>query len=79
MKDPLKCDDPRRLLIHASLYLWRQWRLYGLPAWQDAISILYRARHDVEEEDDALFLGTLDVLLKNSAVDATPIDQELAA
>jgi hypothetical protein len=79
MKEPLKCDDPRRLLIHASLYLWRQWRLYGLPAWQDAISILHRARHDVEEEDDALFLETLDVFLKNPAVNIAPIDQELVA
>ena len=79
MKDPLKCDDPRRLLIHANLYLWRQWRLYGLPAWQDAISILHRARHDVEEEDDALFLETLDVFLSNNTVDVTPIGQELVA
>ena len=79
MKDPLKCDDPRRLLIHANLYLWRQWRLYGLPAWQDAIGILHRARHEVEEEDDALFLETLDVALKNPAVDVTLTGQALAA
>jgi hypothetical protein len=79
MKDLLKCDDPRRLLIHANLYLWKQWRLYGLPAWQDAMSILHRARHDVEEEDDALFLETLDASLKNPAVDVTLLDQELVA
>ena len=69
MKESLKCDDPRRLLIHASLYLWKQWRLYELPAWQDAISILHRARHDVEAEDYALFLENWDVFLKNPTVD----------
>ena len=78
MKESLKCDDPRRLLIHASLYLWRQWRLYELPAWQDAISILHRARHDVEAEDYALFLETWDVFLKNPTDDVTAIDQDLA-
>lgn len=75
----LPCDDPRRLLTHASLYLWRQWRLYGLPAWEDALGILHRARHDVEEEDDALFLETLDGFLKDATVNVTPIDQEPAA
>lgn len=79
MKESLKCDDPRRLLTHASLYLWRQWRLYGVSAWQDAMSILHRARHDVEEEDDTRFLETLDVYLKNPTIDVTAIDQQLAA
>ena len=67
MKEPVKCDDPRRLLTQASLYLRRQWRCYRMPAWEDAMSILHRARHDVEEEDDALFLETLERLLKNPA------------
>ena len=75
MEESLKCDAPRRLLTQASLYLWRQWRLYGLPAWQDAMNILHRARLDVEEEDDALFLETLDVFLKNPSGDVTAIDQ----
>ena len=74
MKDSLKCDDPRRILIQASLYLWKQWRLYRLAAWQEAMSILHRARHDVEEEDAALFLETLDVFLKNPSIDVAPID-----
>jgi hypothetical protein len=78
MKESLKCDDPRRLLTEAGLYLWRQWRLYGLPAWQDAMNILQRARHDVEEEDEALFLETLEVFLKNPSADATATDQDLA-
>jgi len=79
MEDSLKCVDPRRLLTQASLYLWRQWRLYGLAAWQDAMNILRRARHAVDEEDDALFLEILDVFLKNPSVDVTAIDQDLAA
>jgi len=29
------------------------------------MNILHRARLDVEEEDDELFLGALDVFLKN--------------
>ena len=79
MKESLKCDDPRRLLIHASLYLWRQWRLYGLPEWQAAMNILQRARQEVEAEDDALFLETLDVFLNNTSVDVTAIAVDLAA
>jgi hypothetical protein len=79
MKESLKCDDPRRQLTEASLYLWRQWRLYELPAWQDATNILQRARHDVEEEDEALFLETLEVFLKNPFADVTATDQDLAA
>lgn len=79
MKESLKCYDPRRLLTHASLYLWKQWRLYELSAWQDALSILHRARHDVEEEDDALFLESLDVFLKNPTVDWMAIDEQLVA
>jgi hypothetical protein len=78
MKESLKCDDPRRQLTEASLYLWRQWRLYGLTAWHDAMNILQRARHDVEEEDDALFLETLEVFLKNPSADVTAAE-DLAA
>jgi hypothetical protein len=79
MEESLRCDDPRRLLTEARLYLWRQWRHYGLPAWQDAMNILQRARHDVEEEDEALFLETLEVFLKNPSTDVAATDQDLAA
>lgn len=51
--------DPRSVLTHASLYLLRQWRLYRLEAWQDAMSILRGARIDVDQEDEILFLETL--------------------
>jgi hypothetical protein len=43
------------------------------------MNILHRARLDVEEEDDALFLETLEVFLKNPSVNVTAIDQDLAA
>jgi hypothetical protein len=75
MKEPLKCDDPRKLLTHAIIYLWTQWRFYELLAWQDAMSILHRMRHDVEEEEDALFLATLDVFLKDATGHTTPMDE----
>jgi hypothetical protein len=79
MEESFKCVDPQRLLTQASLYLRRQWRLYGLSAWQDAMNILHRARHEVEEENAALFLETLEVFLNNCSVDVTAIDQDLAA
>jgi len=79
MEESLKCVDPRRTLTQASLYLWRQWRLYGLPEWQAAMNILQRARQEVEAEDDALFLETLDVFLNNTSVDVTAIAVDLAA
>jgi len=77
MKESLKCDDPRRLLTQAILYLWKQWRLFGLSPWQDAMSILHRARHDVEEEDDTLFLEALDVFLEKPTMNVRPIGEEL--
>jgi hypothetical protein len=79
MKPLGKNDDPRRLLMHAGLYLWRQWRLYELEAWQDAMSILHRTRVKVEEEDDALFLETLDGFLNNPNSSLTAGEQELVA
>jgi hypothetical protein len=79
MKPLGKYDDPRRLLIHAGLYLWRQWRLYELEAWQDSMSILHRLRVQVEEEDDALFLETLDDLLEDPSSSLMPAEQELVA
>jgi hypothetical protein len=79
MKPLGKYDDPRRLLIHAGLYLWKQWRLYELEAWQDAMSILHRLRVHVEEEDDARFLETLDGLLKDTNSSLTLAEKELVA
>jgi hypothetical protein len=70
MRNPYKYEDPRRVVTHASLYLWRQWRLYQLPAWQDAMSILRRARIDVEEEDQALFMENLDLFVVDPVADA---------
>jgi len=42
------------------------------------MNILHRARHEVEAEDDALFVDTLEVLPKNPSVDVTAIDQDLS-
>jgi hypothetical protein len=58
------CVDPERILIHASLYLWKQWRQYPLAAWENAESILRRAHDAVEEEDRIEFVRSLDRLLE---------------
>jgi hypothetical protein len=79
MTASIQHDDPRRLLTHASLYLWKQWRLYELAEWQDTLSILGRARHEVEEEDDALFLETLDAFLNDPNIVVDSADFELVA
>jgi hypothetical protein len=79
MRASIQHDDPRRLLTHAGLYLWKQWRRYELTAWQDAMSLLRRVRHEVEEEDDALFLETLDTFLKDTNIGAAANECELVA
>ena len=79
MRTSIQHEDPRRLLTHASLYLWKQWRIYELAAWQDAMSLLHRVRHQVEAEDDALFLQTLDTFLKDTNIDAVADECELVA
>ena len=79
MRASIQHDDPRRLVTHASLYLWKQWRIYELAAWQDAMSILGRARHEVEAEDDALFLQTLDAFLEDTNIGAVADEYELVA
>ena len=53
-------EDPGRILMHASLYLWKQWREYPLAAWEAAESIIRRAYDDVEEEDRLRFVRSMD-------------------
>jgi hypothetical protein len=48
VKEP---DDPGRILLHASLYVWKQARRYSLNAWLEAVEILRRARNDYEDEE----------------------------
>jgi hypothetical protein len=79
MRVSFEYDDPRRILTHASLYLWRQWRLYGLAAWQDAMCILRLARIDVEEEDESFFLENMDVFLNRPSAGAALSDCKPAA
>jgi hypothetical protein len=50
------------MLIHASLYLFKQWRQYPLAAWENAENILRRAYNAVEEEDRIEFVRSLDGL-----------------
>jgi hypothetical protein len=57
--------DPGRILTHASLYLWKQWRQYPLAAWENAESILRRAHDAVEEEDRIEFVRSLDRLIES--------------
>jgi hypothetical protein len=72
-------NDPRQTLTHASLYLWRQWREYDLEALQDSLNILRRARTDVDEEDEALFVKNLDAFLNASGAGPALSDCALAA
>jgi hypothetical protein len=58
------CEDPGRILNHASLYLWKQWRQYPLAAWENAESILRRAHDAVEEEDRIEFVRSLERLVQ---------------
>ena len=57
--------DPGRILTHASLYLWKQWRQYPLAAWENAERILRRALDAVEEEDRIEFVRSLDRLIES--------------
>jgi hypothetical protein len=52
--------NPAKILTHASLYLWRQWRQYPLAAWENAESILRSALNAVEQEDRIEFIRSLD-------------------
>jgi len=56
--------NPGRILTHASLYLWKQWRQYPLAAWENAESILRRAHDAVEEEDRIDFVRSLERLIE---------------
>ncbi|MCU1305443.1 MAG: hypothetical protein JWN45_138 [Acidobacteriaceae bacterium] len=56
--------NPGRILTHASLYLWKQWRQYPLAAWENAESILRRALDAVEEEDRIEFMRSLEHLVE---------------
>jgi hypothetical protein len=53
-------EDPGRILMHASLYLWKHWRQYPLTAWENAESILRRAHDAVEAEDRIEFVRSLE-------------------
>jgi hypothetical protein len=75
-------EDPGRILMHASLYLWKHWRQYPLAAWENAESILRRAHDAVEEEDRIEFVRGLECFyeLQNAKyaapVNATVVTQE---
>ena len=69
-------QDPGRILAHASVYLWTQWRQYPLPAWEDAESILRRAHDAVEEEDRIEFVHTLDEFFADRAAFNVPAGLE---
>jgi hypothetical protein len=56
--------DPGRMLTHASLYLWKQWRQYPMGAWENAEGILHRAYDAVEEADRIEFVRSLDGLVE---------------
>jgi len=60
MKAQPSSNDPGRILVHASLYLWKYWRQYALTAWEEAESILRQAYDAVEEEDRIQFIRALD-------------------
>jgi hypothetical protein len=65
--------DPGRVLTHASLYLWKQWRNYPLAAWENAESIIRRAYDAVEEEDRLNFVRSIDALEAASPQCAVPV------
>ena len=73
-------EDPGRILMHASLYLWKHWRQYPLAAWENAETILRRAHDDVEAEDRIQFVRNLDCLneLQNPRR-ATPMNAAVLA
>jgi hypothetical protein len=60
MKAQPSSNNPGRILAHASLYLWKNWRQYALAAWEHAESILRQAYDAVEEEDRIQFIRALD-------------------
>jgi len=55
-----KPEDPGRILLHASLYIWNKARRYSVNAWLEAIEILRRARNDYEDEDRIEFVKRLE-------------------
>jgi hypothetical protein len=60
MKAQPSSNDPGRILVHASLYLWKYWRQYSLTAWEEAESILRQAYDAVEAEDRIQFIRAMD-------------------
>jgi hypothetical protein len=67
-------DDPGRILLHASLYVWNQARQYSLNAWLEAVEILRRARNDYEDEDRIEFGKRLEELERTAARQAQSRD-----
>jgi hypothetical protein len=59
MRAQTDTHDPARILAHASIYAWKYWGQYALPAWEDTESILRQAYDAVEEEDRISFIRTL--------------------
>jgi hypothetical protein len=53
-------EDPGRILLHASLYIWKEARRYSLNAWLEAVEILRRARNDYDDEDRIEFVNRLE-------------------
>ena len=55
----LECD-PGRILLHASLYVWKQARRYPLTAWLDAQEILRQARNECDDQDSIEFVHRIE-------------------
>jgi hypothetical protein len=67
-------DDPGRMLIHATFYVWKKARYYSLPAWLEALEILRRARNDYEDEDRIEFGRILEEQERAAAQNVEPSD-----
>lgn len=72
---PVKApDDPGRILIHATFYVWKKARHYSLPAWLEALEILRRAHNDYEDEDRIEFVQLLEEHERAAAPTIKPRD-----
>lgn len=71
VKEP---DDPGRILIHATFYVWKMARVYSLKAWVEALEILRRARNDYEDEDRIEFGQLLEEQERAAAHKVAPRD-----
>jgi hypothetical protein len=52
--------DPGRVLLHASVYVWKHAGQYPLQAWMEATEILSRARCEFEDEDRIAFVNRIE-------------------